>query len=112
VVLLYELKSALTNCEMEIHSLAHQYEATTGGKKLDIPEILLNDSTSHILRALETPTKSQSISSAPPTPGTPIATGSISSVLGVGDLDIVQPHRKRKAALDQANILKKLKAKM
>jgi len=93
IVLLYELKSALTTCEMEIHSLAHQCEATSG-KKLDIPPAFLNDSTSSILKALEVPNKSHAtpatpIPSAPPTPGTP---GSISSALGVNDLDVVVPN--------------------
>jgi len=112
IVLLYELKSALTTCEMEIHSLAHQYEAASG-ENLKIPAAFLNETTSSIVRALEAPTKAQAqaaIMSTPPTPGTP--GGSISSTLGVNDLDVVVPHRKRKAALDQANVLKKLKNKM
>lgn len=95
IVLLYELKSALTTCEMEIHSLAHQSEAANG-VKLEIPSIFLNDSTSNIVRALEAPTKSQAQAALqaimPSTPGTPMTPGSISSTLGVSDLDVVVPH--------------------
>jgi hypothetical protein len=78
---------------MEILSLAHQYEATTG-QKLEIPSIFLNDNTSSIVNALEAPTKAQAqaaIASAPPTPTSGFL-GSISSALGVNDLDVVVPH--------------------
>lgn len=32
MVLLYELKAALANCEFELQSLRHQYEALNPGK--------------------------------------------------------------------------------
>lgn len=93
IVLLYELKSALTSCEMEIHSLAHQAEAANG-IKLEIPSIFLNDSTSNIVRALEAPTKSQAQAAlaGTPTHTSPISSLSISGSLGVNDLDLVVPH--------------------
>ena len=41
MVLLYELKMALANCEYELQSLKHQFEASQPGKTLDIPTSLL-----------------------------------------------------------------------
>ena len=41
MVLLYELKMALANCEYELQALKHQYEASQPGKTLDIPANLL-----------------------------------------------------------------------
>lgn len=41
MVLLYELKMALANCEYELQALKHQYEAAHEGKTLDIPSNLL-----------------------------------------------------------------------
>ena len=40
MVLHYELKSLLTTCDMEIHSLKHQYEAIKPGETLEIPKEL------------------------------------------------------------------------
>ncbi|XP_063239925.1 DNA methyltransferase 1-associated protein 1 isoform X2 [Bacillus rossius redtenbacheri] len=37
MVLLHELKSALENCEYELHALRHHYEAANPGKTLQIP---------------------------------------------------------------------------
>ena len=36
IVLLYELKSALTTCDVEIQSLANQYEVLSGGQKFPL----------------------------------------------------------------------------
>uniref|UniRef100_T1JA74 DNA methyltransferase 1-associated protein 1 n=1 Tax=Strigamia maritima TaxID=126957 RepID=T1JA74_STRMM len=37
MVLLYELKLALANCEFELQAFRHQYEALAPGKRLDLP---------------------------------------------------------------------------
>ncbi|KAF7993525.1 hypothetical protein HCN44_010120 [Aphidius gifuensis] len=41
IVLHYELKGALANCDYELQSLRHQYEALAPGKTLTIPSALL-----------------------------------------------------------------------
>ena len=46
MVLLYELKNALTNSEFELTSLQHQYEALVPGKSLSLPQQLLTSTTS------------------------------------------------------------------
>merc|ERR1712168_1071998 len=46
MVLLYELKNALTNCEYEMSSLKHQYEGMVVGKTLDIPQSIKTSSGS------------------------------------------------------------------
>ncbi|KAF6202735.1 hypothetical protein GE061_003137 [Apolygus lucorum] len=43
LLLLYELKAAMTNCEFELQAMRHQYEASNPGKTLQIPKILLPD---------------------------------------------------------------------
>ena len=45
MVLLYELKNALTNSELELSSLKHQYEAIVPGKSLSLPQELLVSNT-------------------------------------------------------------------
>lgn len=42
MVLLMELKAALSTCEYELQSLRHQYEAVNPGKTLTIPPQLLS----------------------------------------------------------------------
>lgn len=43
LLLLYELKAAMSTCEFELQSLRHQYEATNPGKTLVIPKILCSE---------------------------------------------------------------------
>ena len=45
MVLLYELKNALTNSEFELSSLQHQYEALVPGKSLSLPQQLVTSTT-------------------------------------------------------------------
>ena len=45
MVLLYELKNALTNSEFELSSLQHQYEALVPGKSLSLPQQLMTSTT-------------------------------------------------------------------
>ena len=82
LVLLFELKNALSACELELHSLKGQYEAQCPGKSLEIPDRLKS-------------TKIKNISD-------------VIDVVGNGP---TPPARKRKAALEQGNVLKKIKNK-
>ncbi|CAG2100680.1 unnamed protein product [Medioppia subpectinata] len=88
MVLLYELKMALANCEYELQSLKHQYEASQPGKTLDIPTTLL-----------------------PATPLEANTDGSPKKISEVIDLGTGPgtPNRKRRAAIEQVNLMKKLK---
>ena len=45
MVLLYELKNALTASEFELSSLQHQYEALVPGKSLSLPQQLMTSNT-------------------------------------------------------------------
>ena len=45
MVLLYELKNALTSSEFELSSLQHQYEALVPGKSLSLPQQLMTSNT-------------------------------------------------------------------
>ena len=45
MVLLYELKNALTASEFELSSLQHQYEALVPGKSLSLPQQLTTSTT-------------------------------------------------------------------
>ena len=120
MVLLYELKNALAACEQELHSLKGQFEAACPGK-------VWNESTAHfdktivqwrinqirqfLFQSLEIPDKLK-----PPNPTQLLAKGerptkNISDVIDVVGNGPTQPVRKRKAALEQSNVLKKIKNK-
>jgi len=98
MVLLYELKNALNNCEYEMTTLKHQYEALVPGKSLDIPESI-------------------KISSSSLVEGAALAANSADKKKNLSDVidvssssrDALTPNRKRKAALEQGNILRKIK---
>ncbi|XP_074642063.1 DNA methyltransferase 1-associated protein 1-like [Tubulanus polymorphus] len=104
IVLLYELKVALANCEYELQTLRHRYEQLAPGKPLDLGPILNMTQTSSTLAAIdvsinESPGKEKKISETIDVVGTPGTPNS-------GEL------RKRRAALEQSNILKKIKHKV
>ena len=88
MVLLYELKMALANCEYELQALKHQFEASQPGKTLDIPTSLLPAPNSEPKAPNDT-TPTKKISELIDTPGT--------------------PNRKRRAAIEQLNLMKKLR---
>jgi len=91
MVLLYELKSHLASCEQELYTLKAQYESLNPGKTLELPERLRPHSQ-------------------PSTPGVPKTLNkSISDIIDVVGTGSTPPVRKRKAALEQGNVLKKLK---
>jgi len=122
IVLLYELKLALANCEYELQTLRHRYETLAPGKLPDLGSALANA----LLSATPLPTH------PPLPPGTPeikqeislsLISGSSSErrlsetidVVGPGPLALMgpgTPNRKRRAALEQSNLLKKIKQKM
>nr|CAG4651861.1 EOG090X076S [Triops cancriformis] len=95
MVLLYELKLGLATCDYELQSLRHQYEALVPGKALELPPGLTISATTPILEGSETPNRARSISE-------------VIDVVGPA----VTPSRKRKAALEQGNMLKKIKNRM
>jgi len=98
MVLLYELKNLLTNSEFEVTSLKHQYEGIVPGKSLSLPPELLTSNTAiadGAVNAANSDVKDKKKSSE---------LGDSSSRVGEG-----RQERKRKAALEQGNILKKIK---
>nr|SVE75157.1 EOG090X076S [Daphnia dolichocephala] len=94
LVLLYELKLGLSTCEYELQALRHQYEALAPGKTLEIPPSLLSNNDATI--------PAEDISVRPKT---------LSEVIDVVG-SAATPMRKRKAALEQNNMLKKIKNRM
>ena len=99
MVLLYELKNALTNSEFELTSLKHQYEALVPGKSLSLPQELLISNTSLADGALAAANADKDKKK-------------LSDVIvggGIGGSREGRQDRKRKAALEQGNILKKIK---
>ena len=91
MVLLYELKAALQTCEQELHSLKAQYETLCPGKTLEIPEKLR-------------PHQPSALKGDKPK--------NISDVIDVVGTGPTPPIRKRKAALEQSNVMKKIKNKV
>jgi len=101
MVLLYELKNALTNSEFELTSLKHQYEALVPGKSLSLPQELLISNTSladGALAAANADKDKKKLSDVIDVVGG-----------GIGGSREGRQDRKRKAALEQGNILKKIK---
>lgn len=92
MVLLYELKLALANCEFELQTLRHQYEAVAPGKSFES------------LSASNTATSPQST----PGPSSDCANtgGKLKAISELLDV------RKRRAAIEQSNMLKKMKQKV
>merc|ERR1719273_2778450 len=90
MVLLYELKSHLASCEQELYTLKAQYETLNPGKTLEIPERL---------RPHPQPVTN--------TVGKAVLNKSISDIIDVVGTGNTPPVRKRKAALEQGNVLKK-----
>ncbi|TRY80581.1 hypothetical protein TCAL_12721 [Tigriopus californicus] len=91
LVLLYELKNALATCEVELQTCKMQYESLCPGKTLEIPDKLKPNPTLALIKG-EKPR-------------------SISDVIDVVGAGATPPMRKRKAALEQSNVLKKIKNK-
>ena len=89
MVLLYELKAALATCEQELHSLKAEFEAHCPGKTLEIPEKLRPNSVVSALKGEKMK--------------------NISDVIDVVSTGPTPPNRKRKAAQQQADVLKQIK---
>ncbi|XP_013418999.1 DNA methyltransferase 1-associated protein 1 isoform X2 [Lingula anatina] len=107
IVLLYELKLALANCEYELQTLRHRYETLAPGKVLDVgpsPASTLSTSMADIATAEskpDSPSKARKISETIDVVGPSGAVG--------GSLTEESFHRKRRlAAIEQSNILKKI----
>lgn len=91
MVLLYELKLALATCEYELQTLRHQYEVL-------VPE---KTAVAAAPAALGPPPAELVTAVDPPSRG-------ISEILDVGGTPGT-PNRKRRAAIEQSNVLKKFK---
>lgn len=97
MVLLYELKMALASSEFELQTLKHQFEALAPGIATQViptiesalPSLSTGDEATNVSSFLETPKKISEIIDVDSGPGSSI--------------------RKRKAALQQEHLLKKLK---
>ncbi|XP_046361593.1 DNA methyltransferase 1-associated protein 1-like isoform X3 [Haliotis rufescens] len=130
IVLLYELKLALANCEYELQTLRHRMEPDGSAQPLEIDP--LGTSIGGMVIKTEPPSLPPSAPSTPaPDPGS--ASTSVTPPSGpifdpqsaespnkqkkvLETIDVVggapgTPNRKRKAALEQSNILKKIKQK-
>ncbi|KAK6179185.1 hypothetical protein SNE40_011603 [Patella caerulea] len=125
IVLLYELKLALANCEYEQQTLKHRYDTLRGIKT----EVNM-DVTPSCLPSTPIPGETGvSLLSGTPigvssTPNTPLIQvtesqddsptlkkgGEAVDVVGNAD-SLTTPNRKRKAAIEQNNLLKKIKQK-
>ena len=97
MVLLYELKNALTNSEFELSALQHQYELLVPGKSLSLPQQLMTSTTKLVDGAVAAVNQEREL-------GKKKSDGS-----DVGGNREGRQERKRKAALEQGNILKKIK---
>jgi len=93
MVLLYELKLALANCEFELQALRHQFEALAPGKRLDLPTT--SESQTSGIKEDPDGNKQKTISEILDVESSPGAL-----------------YRKRRAAMEQNNILKKIKQKV
>ncbi|ELU18095.1 hypothetical protein CAPTEDRAFT_174434 [Capitella teleta] len=100
IVLLYELKLALANCEYDMQTLRHRFETLAPGKIADIKNLLPAAPTS--VGTLG----EKAVEESPPKPKKIAETIDV-----VGPTNPLSPVKKRRAALEQGNILKKLKAK-
>ncbi|XP_064604294.1 DNA methyltransferase 1-associated protein 1-like [Liolophura sinensis] len=101
IVLLYELKLALANCEYELQTLKHRHDTLAPGK---MPDITIKTEPE------------ETINVTPMTPD-PATGDSPSKVKKLSEaIDVVgspgTPNRKRKAAIEQSNIMKKIKQKV
>lgn len=128
MVLLYELKLALSNCEYELQTLKHQYETLQGANKAANATTDHSAAPKNSLTAATAPTNVTAPNSitkivdlfdssekktedAPAaTPAAPSSDGedkrpSISDALN----EVTTPNRKRRAALEQSAFMKKIK---
>jgi len=130
IVLLYELKLALATCEFELQTLRHQYEQLAPGKLPDLgsalANALLSATPSTSLLADPPATPSAADTSAPATAAevvikqeSPVAATKAATTErkpSTETIDVVgtpvTPNRKRRAALEQGNIMKKIKQKI
>ncbi|KAB7497463.1 DNA methyltransferase 1-associated protein 1 [Armadillidium nasatum] len=88
LALLYDLRTVLLNYVFELQTLKHQYESLIPGKTLEIPDSLSVNTSE------ESPSKTRGISEVIDSVATPST-----------------PNRKRRAALEQSNVLRKIKAR-
>ena len=105
MVLLYELKTALTGCEYELASLRSQYEGLVPGKTLEIPEALTRGASGGLADGAAAAVNASSSGGGERKKNLADVIDLAGSTRG----DSLNVNRKRKAALEQGNILKKIK---
>lgn len=111
MVLLYELKMALANCEFELQTLKHQFEALRPDAAPPTPQTPAAGK-SKTAKATSTPSVGATVPDTPETPETPVVEKKgISEVLEVPAAPPT-PSRKRRAALEQEKLMKKVKNKV
>ncbi|XP_064479467.1 DNA methyltransferase 1-associated protein 1-like [Ornithodoros turicata] len=92
MVLLYELKMALATCEYELQTLRHQYEVLAPDKVIEMPVPASSPTLLLETAKVDSPSKGKGIS----------------EIIDVGGT-AGTPNRKRRAAIEQSNLLKKFK---
>lgn len=109
IVLLYELKIALATCDYELESLKHRFETLAPGKPLPVETCIKSEPESSVLSA-ETTGSMVNPSLSPDSPSKQKMLAEAIDVLNANPPGT--PNRKRKAALELPNMLKKIKQKM
>ncbi|CAG2253380.1 DMAP1 [Mytilus edulis] len=110
IVLLYELKSALANCDYETETLRHRLETVAPGKSSTIEGL---SSLSSLPETPVTPTETTPMLVTPNmTPESPNSQQKLAEAIDVIGSAPGTPNRKRKAALEQRDILKKITKKL
>jgi len=98
MVLLYELRNVLGNAEFDLTALQHQYESLVPGKSLSLPQQLLTSNTKLVDGAVAAVNQERELGKKK------------SDMTEAGGANREgRQDRKRKAALEQGNILKKIK---
>ncbi|XP_063408622.1 DNA methyltransferase 1-associated protein 1-like [Mytilus trossulus] len=110
IVLLYELKSALANCDYETETLRHRLETVAPGKSSTIEGL---SSLSSLPETPVTPTETTPMLVTPNmTPESPNSQQKLAEAIDIIGSAPGTPNRKRKAALEQRDILKKITKKL
>ncbi|XP_048757719.2 DNA methyltransferase 1-associated protein 1-like isoform X1 [Ostrea edulis] len=109
VVLLYELKIALATCDYELESLKHRFETLAPGKPLPIEATVKSEPMCSVLGS----DAAESLITPNISPESPSKLKKLSEAIDVVNSNPPgTPNRKRKAALEQGNMLKKMKQKV
>ncbi|XP_005103965.1 DNA methyltransferase 1-associated protein 1 [Aplysia californica] len=113
IVLLYELKLAMSTCEYELQTLKHRHDQLGSNKSGGSVSSSLLPATTPKSSTLDSPTVEDIIGD---TSQDSTVSSSTKRKLLMDTIDVVgtstSPNKKRKAAIEQSNVLKKIKQKM